>query len=121
MLLLVVTLISIIAKVQQNITSSENLVYANMLHQVIELLNVVNIWSRDTPESVQYTQREKTRFSLKQSGIFFLVSQNVEYLTKYVDSLPSIRSDQSLLFFTVSLENEHKGEYVCGIFNNNIE
>ena len=42
-------------KVQQDITLSKNLDYANKLQQLIELLNVVDVWRVKNPDTVQYT------------------------------------------------------------------
>ena len=48
-------------------------------------------------------------FGLKQSRFeFFLVSQNMEYLTKKADILSCIQTDQSLLFLSFSMEKEQK-------------
>ena len=95
--------------VQQNIISSKNLDYTKILYQIVESLNVVDIWRIKNPESARYTQREQIRFGLKQSRIaFFLVSQNMQYLIKKADILPSIQSDHILLFLSFSMGKEQK-------------
>ena len=102
--------------VQQSIVSSENLGYAKILHQIVESLNVDDIWRIKNPESVHFTQREQTRFGLKQSRIdFFLVSQNMQYLIKKADILPSIRSDHSFCSFLSQWKRSKKGNRLVEI------
>ena len=68
----------------------------------------MDVWRVKNPDTVRYTQREKTRSGLNQSRIdFFLISENMEYVTNRIDISPSIRSDHSLLVLGISLEKEH--------------
>ena len=100
----------ILDKVQQDVSLSKNMGYANKLQQLIELLNVVDVCRVKNLDTVRYTRREKSRFGLNQSRIdFFLISENMEYVTNRIDILPSTRSDHSLLVLGISLEKEHKG------------
>ena len=83
--------------------------YRNSLTQLLELLNIADIWRIRHPFTKQYTRREKTRFGIKQTRIdYILVSHHLGFTTKSVEILPSIKSDHSLLKLSLLLEGVAK-------------
>ena len=92
-----------------NIENTHNCHYYKSLLQLIELLDLTDIWRLKNPHTVRYTRREKTRYGFKQTRIdFFLISCGLEYYINKVDILPSIKSDHSLLQISIHLENKQK-------------
>ena len=66
--------------------------------QLLELLDIADIWRIRHPSTKQKTRCEKTRFGNKQTRTDnFLISQHLGFTTKSVEILPSIKSNHSLL------------------------
>ena len=79
-----------------NIESTHNCHYYKSLIQLIELLDLTDIWRLKNPHTVRFRRREKTLYGFKQTRIdFFLISCGLEYYINKVDILPSIKSDHS--------------------------
>ena len=93
-----------------NIENTHNAPYYNSLLQLIELLDLTDIWRLKNLHSVRFTRREKTRYGFKQTRIHFLISCGFKYYTNKVDILTSIKSDHSLLQISIHLENKQKQE-----------
>ena len=62
--------------------------YRNSLTQLLELLDIADIWRIRHPSTKQYTRCEKTRFGIKQTRIdYILVSHHLGFTTKSVKIL----------------------------------
>ena len=80
------------------ITNPHDHSYCNYLYKLCDTIDLVDIWKLHNPESVRYTRREKTKYGLAQSRIyFFLISSNLQ-----------LKSDHSLLQICLFLEDQPK-------------
>ena len=92
-----------------NIENTHNSHYYKSLLQLIEHLDITDIWRLKNPHTVRFTRRANICYGFKQTRIdIFLTSCGLEYYFNKVDMLPSIKSDHSLLQISIHLENKQK-------------
>ena len=86
----------------KNSTKSYQANYDDHILNIIEILDLVDIWRLQHPNTDRYTRHEKTRYGFSQSRIhFFLIPSFLEFS---IDS-SDIRSDHSLLSLVVNLDD----------------
>ena len=83
--------------------------YSSYLQQMVETLDLVDIWKVKNPGVHKFTRRQNTRNGLIHSRIdFFLVTSHLEYVVQKADILPGLKSDHSLLELSLFVENQPK-------------
>ena len=80
--------------------------YDDYILNTIEILDLVDIWKLQHPDTDRYTRHEKTRYGFRQSRIdFFVVPSFLEFTIDNTDIIPGFRSDHSLLSLTLNVED----------------
>ncbi len=82
---------------------------ANVINSIITELNLIDIWRFMKPESRRFTRREMCRGGLLQTRLdYWLISNHMLYNFFTQDIVPGLKSDHSLVYVQLSIENTQK-------------
>ena len=82
---------------------------AEIIDSIVDTFDFIDVWRYLNPELRRFTRREMTKAGLVQSRLdYFLISIHLLYDFSRQDIAPGIKSDHSLVYFQLEIENSQK-------------